>query len=93
MAMQRYLNRIFIYGGVMAFNKELNMRECSCDMIEFTPSGRPESAWKRVTPPKEVYGGRRALSHCAFERIWVMYGGINEQGKMLKDVLVFNMLE
>ena len=44
-----------------------------------------------MTSDKEVYFGRRAHSSVKFAHLMVMFGGFNDQGVMLDDVLCFNM--
>ena len=83
-----YKNSLLVFGGQHRFNSELNYRECLNDLHRFDLS---KSEWAYVRTTGDNIDARR--NHCSIicdDNMYV-YGGINADGKVLKDVWSLNL--
>lgn len=77
-----------IFGGELKFNEELKFRECSNDMYIFSLERKQ---WKyNKAEGGKIIDPRRNHTAAIYNRHMYVYGGVDIEGKFLKDVWSFN---
>ena len=83
-----YKNGFVIYGGERQYNSSLRIRECLNDVRYF---GVDTGEWKFIKTWGDFVEGRRSHAGVILTKCMVVYGGINNNGKFLNDVVQFNL--
>ena len=79
---------VFYYGGGKMFNPLTSLREWLNQIIKFTPS---TGEFKSVKQSGIVHPARRYHSSCSFGNYMIIHGGIDELGRILSDVICFDL--
>ena len=83
-----YKNGLVLYGGEKHYNKVLRVRECFNDVRYFNLE---TNELKFIKTWGDFVEGRRNHTGVIISKIMLIYGGINNNGKLLNDVTYLNL--
>lgn len=79
---------IYYYGGGKMFNKHTSIRECINQVIRFVPL---TGEFKTLKQSGAINIPRRYHSACSFGKYMICHGGVDDQGRVLSDVICYDM--
>lgn len=90
MVSEKYKDTLYIFGGGKLFNQASKVRECVSQMVKLDPNRRQ---WKTIPQGGKVQDGRKSACSWKFGRYFIVFGGVNDQGQILEDLICFDMVE
>jgi len=82
-----YKGSVVIFGGERKYNSILAIRETLNDVYMFNPD---KAEWKYLKSIGRPIEHRRGHSATIWDKYMYVYGGINSEGKYLRDLWHFN---
>ena len=86
-----YQGKLYYFFGGLGFKKDLKVRLCTSQVIEFDPATRSfeqVSIWHK---PDRLLAERRYMTTLLVGQKFLCLGGINKQGYALREMLCIDM--
>ena len=86
-----YQGKLYYFFGGLGFNKNLKVRLCTSQVIEFDPATRnfePVNIWHK---PDKLITERRYMTTLLVDKKFLSLGGVNKQGYALKELICVDM--
>ena len=86
-----YKGKLYYFFGGLGFKKELKVRLCTSQVIEFDPATRTFEPVNLTHKPDRLLSERRYMTTLLIGQKFLCLGGVNKQGYGLKDLLCIDM--
>ena len=87
-----FLNKLYYFFGGLGFDRKLQVRVCSSQVIEFDPESRSYTPIQLWHKPERLLTERRYVSTLLVGEKLLCLGGINKHGYGLSDLICINMI-
>jgi len=86
-----YQRKFYYFFGGLGFNRNLKVRLCTAQVIEFNPETRNFDQINLWHKPDRLLAERRYMTTLLVGQKFLCFGGINKQGYALKELLSIDM--